>query len=153
MGLYQPARDEHVVSSRALPSQGNRPSPASLINGDFQLEVVDGFDGLGGIVAVPAHQLAHARPVLLLDVRVIVFLVRPAAGKLGIVADTISPAAWLAAANCSASESRACGGSRNWRKTSPECVASQPGWLAGSGDKFSENNLFSKIDSLRYPYP
>ena len=43
----------------------------------------------GGVVADVAHQPAHVRPVLLLDVGVVVFFVRPAAGHLDGAAGSI----------------------------------------------------------------
>jgi len=46
------------------------------------VEVVHGLQGLRGIVAVPAQELAHMGPVLLLNVGIVVLLVGPAAGEL-----------------------------------------------------------------------
>jgi len=46
------------------------------------VEGVDGFQGLRGIVAVPAQELAHMGPVLLLDVGIVVLLIGAAAGEL-----------------------------------------------------------------------
>jgi hypothetical protein len=49
------------------------------------IQIVHGLHRLSRIVALPTHQLAHVRPVLLLDVSVVVLLVRSSAGELDIV--------------------------------------------------------------------
>jgi len=49
------------------------------------IEVIHGFHRLRGVVAIPAHQLANMRPVLLLDVGVVVLLVGAAVAELHLV--------------------------------------------------------------------
>ena len=55
------------------------------------IEVIDEFQGLGGVVTVPAQELTHMGPVFLFDMSIVVFLVGSATSELDVFLMAISP--------------------------------------------------------------
>ena len=53
--------------------------------------VIDGAECFGRFVSIPAQHLAHLRPVLLLDVGIVVLLIGPAPGECDIAGDAVLP--------------------------------------------------------------
>ena len=55
------------------------------------VEIVHSLHRCGGIVAVPAQELAHMRPIFLLHVRIVVFLIRTPSSELDLFPLTPGP--------------------------------------------------------------
>ena len=63
----------------------DRREPEVLPQAQVGIQRVEGLERRARVIAVIAHQLAHVRPVLLFDVRVVVLLVRPPARELNLL--------------------------------------------------------------------
>jgi len=86
-GLWPIVPAKESGTAALLAHQLHRGLKEILKQPQIRIEGIECLLSFQGLVAVPADELAHMRPILLLDMGVVIFFIGPGAGEL----DAVSP--------------------------------------------------------------